>query len=364
MHTLSRRAWLRFAAAGVTTCGWLGRLAADAADHPQRRRSCVLLWMNGGPSTIDLFDLKPGADNGGPFKEIATGVPGIKIGEHLPKLAAHMKHLAIVRSMSTKEGDHGRATYLLRTGNLPQGGVQYPGFGSLVGKELARPDADLPDVISIAPFRQFSPAAYGPGFLGPKFAPLVVGESANFGGPPGDPDAVLKVQDLERPRGVGADQAEARLGLLDGLERDFGRDRPDAPPAGHRAAYDKAVRLMKAEAAKAFDLSEEPAKLRDEYGRNLFGQGCLLARRLVERGVPFVEVNFTGVGQLSAAPWDTHQNNFETVKTLCGALDPAWSSLLSDLKERGLLDTTTIVWMGELGRTPKIDPQRRGRDHF
>src|SRR5437762_2733366 len=179
-NRLSRRDLHRLAAAGVvgySLSGWLERLAADGATNPKRKRACILLWMNGGPSQMDTFDLKPGNANGGPFKEIATSVPGIKISEHLPKIARHMDKMALVRSMSTKEADHGRATYQMRTGHLPGGPVHYPTLGALFSHELERPGAELPSFVSIAPFRFFSPAAYGPGFLGPRYAPLVVGEN-------------------------------------------------------------------------------------------------------------------------------------------------------------------------------------------
>jgi hypothetical protein len=353
---LSRRDWFRVSAGlGVSACGWLPALAAEAARNPQRKRSCILLWMNGGPASIDLFDLKPGHSNGGPFRPIEAA-PGLQIGEHLPRLAKHGKHLAVVRSMSTKEGDHSRATYYLRTGNLPQGALQFPTIGSLVSKELGDPYAELPNFVSIAPFRQFAQGAFGPGFLGPNYAPLVVGEG-NFRAPqPGEgTDRALRVQDLDRPRDVAADQAESRYDLLKDLERSFISDHPTLVAQSHATAYDRAVRLMQSVGAKAFDLSGEPSAVRDAYGRNLFGQGCLLARRLVERGVPFVEVNLGG--------WDTHQNNFDAVKRLCGILDPAWAQLMTDLDARGLLETTTILWMGEFGRTPRIN-NGQGRDHF
>jgi hypothetical protein len=258
--------------------------------------------------------------------------------------------------MSTKEGDHGRATYFLRTGNLPQGAIQFPTLGSLVSKELGDPAAELPNFVAISPFRGLSNGAFGPGFLGPNYAPLVVGQG-NFGEPQPDADAArsLRVADLDRPADVGARQAEARYDLLRGLEQSFLAERPTLVAESHATAYDRAIRLMESVGAKAFDLRDEPAKVRDAYGHNLFGQGCLLARRLVERRVPFVEVNLGG--------WDTHQNNFESVKRLCGILDPAWGQLMTDLDARGLLETTTIIWMGEFGRTPRIN-QGTGRDHF
>jgi hypothetical protein len=358
---LSRRTLLQLAAAGFAACsssGWIERLAAATANDPKRKRSCILLWMNGGPSTIDLWDLKPGHANGGPFKEIDTSVPGIRISEHLPKLAQRMQHMALLRSMSTKEADHGRATFLMRTGYLPGGPIHYPSVGALISKALERPGAEMPGFVSVATNRSLSPEAFGSGFLGPQYAPLIVGENANFN--PQQPeqgiDQLLKVQNLGRPGDVAADRGDARLRLLEEMEEDFVQARPGVAAEGHLTAYRRAVTLMKSSSVKAFNLDEEPKALRDSYGRNMFGQACLLARRLVEKGVPFIEVNFDG--------WDTHQQNFEAVKRMSGILDAAWATLLDDLKQRGLLDTTLIVWMGEFGRTPKINAQQQGRDHW
>jgi hypothetical protein len=339
-----RRSFLR-AAGAVGLSGWLPALAA--ADAPGRKRACILLWMSGGPSQVDTFDPKPGHANNGPFMVARTAVPGLVVGEHLPGIAERIGHLAVVRSMSTKEGDHGRATLHLRTGNLPQGAIDFPVIGSLVAHERDDPVADLPRYVSVAP-RGLGAAALSAGFLGPRHAPLVVGDD-------GGRDGELRVQNLGLPAGLGEDRAADRLALLRQVEEDFLTSRPGAATAGHRSAYDRAARLMRTEAAAAFDLSGEKDSLRDRYGRNRFGQGCLLARRLVERGVPFVEVNLGG--------WDTHQNNFDALPRLCGILDPAWSQLMTDLESRGLLDTTTIIWMGEFGRTPRIN-QGRGRDHF
>jgi Protein of unknown function (DUF1501) len=368
MARFSRRDWLKLAASGVmgySVSGWLGQLAADTADNPDRKRSCILLWMTGGPSQMDTFDLKPGHSNGGPFKEIQTSAPGLRISEHLPKVAKFGDKMAVVRSMSTKEADHGRATFYLRTGYLPQGPIQYPTMGSLLSKELGRPDAALPNFVAIAPYRFFNPAAFSPGFLGPQYAPLIVGDNAVQGqGQPGNTyENSLKVQDLDLPKDVSEKQADARFDLLQGLEKDFAGKHPSVAPNSHLTAYDRAVRLMRTAGAKAFNLDEEPDSIRDRYGRNLFGQGCLLARRLVERGVPFVEVTLAGVpGQQQAFGWDTHQDNFNAVKALSGVLDPAWGTLMEDLKSKGLLDSTLIVWMGEFGRTPQIN--NTGRDHW
>jgi uncharacterized protein (DUF1501 family) len=267
--------------------------------------------------------------------------------------------------MTTKEADHGRASFLMRTGYMPTGPIQYPSLGPIVSKELGRDDSALPNCVSIAPYRFFSPGAYGPGFLGPKYAPLVVGEAAAFfNNQRGTPnyDAALKVADIDAPADVDRAHAAARLDLLAEMDRDFHARHPGVATDSHRTAYDRAVRLMKTAASTAFNLAEERAAVRDAYGRNLFGQGCLLARRLVERGVPFIEVTLGGLNG-GAFGWDTHGNNFPAVKSLSEVLDPAWAALMNDLQERGLLDTTLIVWMGEFGRTPKIN-RGRGRDHW
>jgi hypothetical protein len=346
---LTRRDWLRRAAIGVgagSMSNWLSALAADVAVNPNRNKSVILLWLNGGPATIDLWDLKPGNENGGPFQEIATATPGIRCSQHLPKLATWSNELAVVRSMVSKEGDHGRASHFVRTGYLPQGALQYPAIGSLVAHEIAREQVDLPSFVSIAPLR--NARTLGGGFLGPKFSPLLVGEQ-NAG--PED----LTVPDLQPPRENSSAVQANRLALLEGLERQFVVPRENGVVVSMRAASAQAVRLMRPEAAAAFHFTDEPEKLRDAYGRTVFGQGCLLARRLVERGVAFVEVTLGG--------WDTHQNNFDRVQDLAGNLDQAFAALLGDLKERGLLASTLVVCQGEFGRTPKIN-KNNGRDHW
>lgn len=344
---------------------WMPAFAAEAVKSPERRKSVILLWMTGGPPQTDTFDMKPGHENGGQFKPIDTSVSGLQVCEHLPKLAKLMEHCVPIRSMSTKEGDHTRGTYLMRTGNLPTGPIQYPTMGSLFSKELGLESSDLPNFVAVAPYTQFSPGAYGPGFLGPRYAPLVVGDGNRVA--PGQTgmnyDQSLGVKNLELANGINNYRADARLSLLGDLEADFASQRPGLVADSHREAYAAAVRMMRSEAVKAFHLESEPDKLRDEYGRNQFGQACLLARRLVERGVPFVEVSLNGVANNQTFAWDTHQQNFAAVKGLLGVLDPAWATLMKDLKDRGLLDSTLIVWMGEFGRTPKINPQV-GRDHF
>ncbi len=347
--SITRRGWLRTAALGVgatagSMSGWLRALAADAPRKPVK--SVVLLWLNGGPSTIDLWDLKTGHANGGPFKEIETAASGLRIGEHLPKLARHGNHLSLVRSMTTKEGDHDRATFLLRTGYTPVGAIQFPAVGALLARELGSESSDLPNFVSIAPARYST--AFGGGFLGPQHDPLILGDAAS-------PEEGLKVPDLVRAASISDAAQQARLDLLTGVERRFGSGRKAPVAESIQAATARAVRLMRPEAAAAFNLEDEQPKVRDAYGSGLFGQGVLLARRLVERGVPFIEVTLDG--------WDTHQNNFERVKDLCTTLDAAFATLIADLKDRGLLDSTLIVCQGEFGRTPHIN-YNTGRDHW
>lgn len=340
---------------------WFPRLATEAADHPARRCACILLWMSGGPSQIDTFDPKPGHANGGEFASIDTAAAGVQFCEHLPRLATLADKLAVIRSMSSKEGDHSRATYLMRTGYRPEGPVRYPTLGSLLSKELKREETDLPNFISIGPFQQLNPAAFGPGFLGPQYAPLIIG-----GGGQPNPDhyeAALRVANLALPAEVTRTQADARMKLLSGIEDEFSRPRPSEWIDSHRSAYERALRLMRSDAVRAFKLDDEPPETRDRYGRNRFGQSCLLARRLIEQGVPFVGVSLNGVSGQSVFGWDTHVNNFEFVKRLSETLDSAWASLMEDLDSRGLLESTLIVWMGEFGRTPKIN-SNSGRDHY
>ncbi|MBX3442301.1 MAG: DUF1501 domain-containing protein [Planctomyces sp.] len=347
--TLTRRGWLAASAglaAGATS--WLRRLAAATEGGPRPYRSCLLLWMAGGPSQTDTFDMKPGHDHGGPFQPIATSVPGLSVSEHLPKIAGWMDRLAVVRSMSTREGDHGRATDHLRTGYLPQGPIQFPVLGSLVSNEHGAQTGDLPHYVSILPRGLFRAGIPPAGFLGPDHAPLLVGNQGGEG-------SRLGVENLALPPGISSDQAQARRELLMQVQRPFLDQHPGSAASGYRTAIDRSTRLMSPAAREAFQLDQEEPGTLERYGASQFGQGCLLARRLVESGVPFVEVTLGG--------WDTHNDNFTAVEGLCGTLDSAWSALMQDLEERGLLESTLVVWMGEFGRTPVINPQL-GRDHY
>ncbi len=348
------------AAWGVSSSGWLPALAQQVARSPQRGRQCLLLWMSGGPSQTDTFDMKPAHRNGGEFKEVATRVPGVRFSEHLPRLAEHADQLAIVRGVTTREGDHERGTYLMRTGQRPGTPIPFPCVPSALAKELANPVLALPDYVSIHPQTLISPAAFQPGFLGPRYAAATVGS----GGPePGPADGVgfaeLRIENLTVPEGVTEARGEARISLWDKLQRDFLAEKGSAAAAvAQDTVYRRALEWMRSEDLAAFDLAEEPAAVREMYGRGRFGQGCLLARRLLERGVPIVEV---ALGDGLA--WDTHQDNFNTVRRLSDELDRGWGNLLRELRDRDLLQTTTVLWMGEFGRTPQVN-ERAGRDHF
>jgi hypothetical protein len=196
-------------------------------------------------------------------------VPGVRISEHFPQVGKLAQHLAIIRSMNSKEGDHGRATYLLRTGYVPQGPIQYPSLGALVSKELGDDRAELPNFVSVAPFRVLNQGAFGSGFLGPRHAPLIVGEGGIAAPQQGQNgvDRALRVQDLAPPAEVGKEQTDARIALLKQVQRDFLAAHPDVSAVSHQNAYERAVRLMKSAAAKAFDLDDEKAAVRDAYGR-------------------------------------------------------------------------------------------------
>ena len=370
MAEVSRRDVLQMIGAGLAgtaMSGWMARLASAVDGNESRKRHCILLWMPGGASQTDTFDMKPGHKNGGEFEEIETSVPGLRFSEHLKGLAGQAEHLAVVRSLSTAEGDHSRGTYLMHTGHRPAGPISYPTMGAPLSKVLGREDAELPNFISISPFTAFNTAAFGPGFLGPRYAPLTVGATNAYQRPQQqaqDGYAELGVDDLANP-GIDRAQQYARLDLWKTLQTGFLAKHASASPIAQNTVYERAVRMMRSESARAFDLSDEPDVVRDAYGRGRFGQGCLMARRLIERGVPFIEIALRGTAG-GALGWDTHTQNFARVKTLSEELDAGWSTLMTELQERGLLESTTIIWLGEFGRTPTITAGRPGggRDHY
>jgi uncharacterized protein (DUF1501 family) len=338
---VGRRDFLRgIAVAGLTagTLSWTDLMMAQATELRKRGMACILLWMQGGPSQFETFSPKPDHPNGGPTKAIATAVPGIQIAENYPQLAKQMADIAIIRSMTSREGSHPRGTYFMHTGYIPSASVKYPSFGAAVAHEIGDPKSDLPSFVRIN--AQGQQSATTGGFLGVPYDPF---EMPNPGQMPNNTTLT-----------TGVDRYQRRMDLLNHLEQDFASSARDEVE-NHQKQYDRAAKLILSPKMKTFDLSQETDAMREAYGKTKFGSGCLLARRLVEAGVTFIEINLNG--------WDTHADNFAKTKTLAGELDQPVAQLIADLKQRGLFDSTVIMWTGEFGRTPKINP-RGGRDHF
>ncbi|MCA9156307.1 MAG: DUF1501 domain-containing protein [Planctomycetales bacterium] len=311
-------------------------LRTHAADLQRRRKSAILLWMGGGPPTIDLWDLKPGANTGGPFRPIATS-GNAQISEHLPMMAKNMHNFAIIRSMSTSEADHGRGTYYMHTGYKPNPNIEHPSYGAVLAHELIdqRPDLEIPPFISVGG------ASTGPGFLGMSWAPFSVTSTG-------------QIRNLDM--GLDDRRLMQRMAALDLIEKGFIGENRGSAAEDHQKILKKTLNLMTSEQMEAFKVTKEPKEVQDRYGTTGFGRGCLMARRLVETGVPFVEVSLGG--------WDLHNNVHQTLsQTKLPELDQAMSALTEDLEQRGLLQDTAIIWMGEFGRTPRINGNA-GRDHW
>lgn len=338
---LSRRSFMHSVAAGAVAAGSLNlrdMMTLQAAELQKRGKSMIMLWMGGGPSQFETFDPKPDHKNGGSTEAISTSVPGIQIAQGWEQTAAAMGDLAIIRSMTNKEGSHPRATYQMHTGYIPSGSVKHPSLGANIAKEIADPEFDLPAVVSVGPTQ-------GAGFLGVNYEPF------NVQTPGSMPQNVATTVPSHRYR--------RRLGLLDRLEGEFESRGGEVVVQNHRELYGKTSNMVLSANLKAFDISEEPQSLKDRYGDSNFGRGCMLARRLVEAGTTYVEISSRGTG----GNWDTHQDNFERTSQLASTIDPATATLITDLKDRGLLENTLVVWMGEFGRTPRVNP-RGGRDHY
>lgn len=310
-------------------------LRAGAETLRRNHKSAILLWMGGGPPTIDIWDLKPGAPTAGPYRPIATS-GDVEICEQLPMLAQQMHHLSVVRSMSTREADHSRGAYYMRTGFVPNPNVQHPSYGSVVAHEMEDHTAGL----EIPPFVSIGGASEGPGFLGMAYAPFQV-------------DSNGRVRNLEMP--VEDRRMAQRMALLKSIEGRFIDERRGQAAIDHAKVLEKTRSLLTSQQMAAFRVQNEPQAARERYGETGFGRGCLLSRRLVEAGVPFVEVNFGG--------WDLHQNCFTSLDQKLPEMDRAMSALMEDLQQRGLLEDTIVLWMGEFGRTPRINGNA-GRDHF
>lgn len=377
-----RRALLR--AGGLSLFGLgLPRLLQARAEAPKPRKhakACIVLFMWGGPAQQDTWDMKPDSPDvyRGEFKPIPTTVPGLQICEHLPLLARRAHELAVIRSMTHNDVNHTTATHHLLTGKpAPPGPLadDWPNYGAVLAK-MGRGKGPLPPYVSMMPIVPAPGGAprfveeshgQGAGLLGPVYNPMRIDADAS------SPD--YRVGEFEPALDIGADRVRDREGLLRSLD---GRVKTFERHAGAEAMgvhYDRAFSLLSAPAAaRAFDLSREPLRVRERYGMNRHGQSVLQARRLVEAGVPLVTVFWPNDGITNVSVyWDTHNRNFIDLKTrLCPVTDQAFSALLDDLKDRGMLDETLVVWTGEMGRTPKVGQAvpggagagRDGRDHW
>ena len=352
---VSRRSFLKvgtLAALGMTLPELL-RTQEAAAASGRKPANMIFLWLDGGPSHLETFDLKPDApaEIRGDFKPIETNVPGIRICEHLPKTAKVMDRFTILRSVTHNDSNHGAGNHLMTTGRstpVPVGcgnSVSYhPSLGSFAAHERQGAKGLPPYILLGPPMR-----SGGPNFLGAAYGPLTV---------TGDPNSdAFEVKDVSLPKGVDSARLDARRGLLSQLDRlQRVAESPSDPVRGMDSYTAKAYELVTSPGAKAaFDIKKEDPKLREAYGRSNFGQQCLMARRLVEAGVPWVSIHWGG--------WDHHFNLFNDMKRMLPILDPAFSTLLTDLQQRGLLEDTLVVLLGEFGRTPKINAGP-GRDHW
>ena len=338
-HGMNRRHFMRHLATSAATLPalqFLSHMQANAAAVKRNKKACILMWMAGGPPTIDIWDLKPGSKNGGELQPIDTK-GDLQISELMPKTAMVMDNLSVVRSMSTREADHGRGRYYMHTSFKPNPTVVHPTFGSVVSYEVGsqRKELEIPSFISVGG------GGGSPGFMGMMHAPFVVESNGEIR------NAAVG--------GVDRGRLANRLAMLDVIETNFINSKRGESPQAHKDVYRKAVNLMTSEQMKAFRVNDEPMEVQAAYGQNNFGRGLLMARRLIETGVSFIEVNEGG--------WDMHGGVFNALRTKLPVQDQAISALVTDLKQRGMLDDVVLVWMGEFGRTPRINP-RVGRDHW
>jgi len=337
-HHISRRRFLGATAAGALGFGGMVQPAA-AKELEAAQKRVLVVFLAGGSSQLETWDPKPGTDTGGPFKAIPTSVPGVHISELLPYTARQMHRLALVRGINTANDDHGQGEIFMQTGRRPDPAMKYPRLGAAASKLLGPEDAALPGYIHVTP----SGSGFNSGdsaFLGPKYASLILGD----GKPPAN---LLRPDDLSE-----ATDAQRRA-MQERLNKRFSERRRTAETESYTHSYEQAAQLMRQK--KLFDIGTEPPRYLDRYGRHDFGRHCLLARRLLEAGVTFVQVSHSN--------WDTHHENFDFHIEQVGDFDRTFASLIEDLEDRGLLSSTLIVVMAEFGRTPKIN-NNYGRDHW
>ncbi len=336
---LSRREWLRSSSAlGLSVLLPAMELRAAERRGDERLKSVIVLWMAGGPSQLETWDPHPGTSIGGPTKAISTTIPDLRIADLLPRMAERMHHLNVIRSLTSKEGDHERGTYMVKTGYRPDPTTEHPALGAILAHELNNSKLEIPAHISLGEGQW--PARGG--YLGAEYDAFRIFEPGSG------------MENVRRP--VPEPRQERRLQNLEIVSRAFRSGRaPASKKTLHRETIDGALTMMASEQLKAFDLDAETAETKAKYGDSRFGRGCLVARRLVETGVRAVEVSLDG--------FDTHANNFEGHKTQAAQLDPAFAALVDDLIERDLLQSTVVLCIGEFGRTPRINPFD-GRDHW
>ena len=343
-HGLSRRGFLGATVGAATFATAMNGLdvltnPAVAEDIRRQGKRVILLWLAGGPSQLETWDPKPGRPTGGPFRSIETNVPGIRISELMPQLAQRQQHTAIIRSLNTKNADHGGGAKLMETGKKPEPGTDFPDLGAVLARELGQADSPVPDYVSLYTSTEGRRKG-GPGFLGAKYAPMFL-------------DNGLMPENIRRLEAISELDHTQRAELRELLHNRFAQGREIDTLGSHNGAYRRVKGLMASE--KLFNITQEPQAMRDRYGPTQFGEQVLCARRLIEAGTPFVKV--------ARAWWDSHGQNFETHLELVTELDHVMSVLLDDLQERGLLESTMVITLGEFGRTPNINASL-GRDHF
>ncbi len=327
----SRRQALGGALGGFFAFALRHRRAEALAVAPTgRAKHCLVLWMNGGPSQFETFDPKPGTQTGGELAAVRTDVTGLSICETLPQIAQRCRHLSMIRNITSAEGEHVRAQYYLHTGYRFVPAFPRPALGSIASHEASQ--TPFPNYVTIG-----SPG-YGPAYLGPDHAPFSIE----------DPREARQLL-------LGIRRRQSQIQLLQELGSSFDRQHPAAMLKRRVAMIERIESMASTPFVDALDFEKEPARQRRRYGDGRFAEACITARRLIECGVPFVEIQHDG--------WDTHSDNTRNVRRLCEQIDQPWAVLLDDLEASGLLDETIVLWLGEFGRTPAINANR-GRDHF
>jgi hypothetical protein len=343
----SRRSFFKagaFSFLGMNILDLLTSPALAGGSDVAKCDSVILVWQAGGPSHIDTFDPKPGQVTNGPYKAIDTTATGIQVCEHMPTIARNMKHASLIRSLTSKEGAHERATYEMHTGYKPLGSIAHPSLGSNIVNQKGKRNEEIPAYVSMGG------ATFGAGFLGTQFAPFYIGNVDN------------PSQNLVLADGITDDRFRRRIDMLRGIDKEFHNQKRDDVVDEYGTFYRDAIKMMYSKSLSAFSLKGEKESVLRDYGvtdinkpGDVLGKQMVMARRLVEAGVRFVEVSMGG--------WDTHQNGFTAIENNLNKLDPALGTLIEDLNSRGMLERTMVVCTGEFGRTPKINGND-GRDHY